>query len=128
MSRGPWGPNHPFFQAWGTALHGPEAPTGGGQLLGAQQTETWGIFVASDSPAAKVPGARASRYAAKTERKGLGTIKPVDLEQIMLALRNTPGALDALAKEIFKQSGSPPTGNSDDGGINDNSMFFGSPH
>ena len=35
MSRGPWGPNHPFFQAWGTALHGPEAPTGGGQLLGA---------------------------------------------------------------------------------------------
>ena len=39
MSRGPWGPNHPFFQAWGTALHGPEAPTGGGQLLGAQQTE-----------------------------------------------------------------------------------------
>ena len=43
----------------------------------------------------------------------------------MLALRNTPGALDALAKEIFKQSGSPPTGNSDDGGTNDTSMFFG---
>ena len=41
-----------------------------------------------------------SPTAAKTERKGLGTIKPVDLEQIMLALRNTPGALDALAKEI----------------------------
>ena len=69
-----------------------------------------------------------SPTAAKTERKGLGTIKPVDLEQIMLALRNTPGALDALAKEIFKQSGSPPTGNSDDGGTNDTSMFFGSPH
>ena len=34
----------------------------GGQLLGAQQTETWNIFIASDSPAAKVPGARASRY------------------------------------------------------------------
>ena len=62
MSRGPWGPNHPFFQAWGTALHGPEAPTGGGQLLGAQQTETWNIVIASDSPATKVPGARASRF------------------------------------------------------------------
>ena len=34
----------------------------GGQLLGAQQTETWNIFIASDSPAIKVPGARASRY------------------------------------------------------------------
>ena len=38
------------------------APLGGGQLLGAQQTETWNIFIASDSPAIKVPGARASRY------------------------------------------------------------------
>jgi len=27
-----------------------------------KQTETWNIFIASDSPAAKVPGARASRY------------------------------------------------------------------
>ena len=69
-----------------------------------------------------------SPTAAKTERKGLETIQPVDFEQIVLALSNTPGALDVLAKEIFKQSGSPPTGNSDDGGINDNSMFFGSPH
>ena len=34
----------------------------GGQLSGAQQTETWNIFIASDSPAIKVPGARASRY------------------------------------------------------------------
>jgi len=31
-------------------------------LSGAQQTETWNIFIASDSPAIKVPGARASRY------------------------------------------------------------------
>ena len=38
------------------------APLGGGQLFGAQQTETWNIFIASDSPAIKVPGARASRY------------------------------------------------------------------
>ena len=36
------------------------APLGGGQLFGAQQTETWNIFIASDSPAAKVPGARAN--------------------------------------------------------------------
>ena len=27
-----------------------------------KQTETWNIFIASDSPAIKVPGARASRY------------------------------------------------------------------
>jgi hypothetical protein len=48
-----------------------------------------------------------SPTAAKTERKGLETIQPVDFEQIVLALSNTPGALDVLAKEIFKQSGSP---------------------
>ena len=65
--------------------------------------------------------------AAITERDGSETVQPTDFALIVRALSNTPGALELLKKGIFKQSLSPPTDNSDDGGTNNNSMIFGSP-
>ena len=57
-SSGPTLPLRPQGRKCGPPCAGGR-PFGGGQLLGAQQTETWNIFIASDSPAIKVPGARA---------------------------------------------------------------------
>ena len=57
----------PFLSALRAAIAAPRArggaPLGGGSSSEHdKQTETWNIFIASDSPAIKVPGARASRY------------------------------------------------------------------
>ena len=59
---GSMGTQPPLLPGLGHSPARPGSAHGGGQLFGAQQTETWNIFIASDSPAIKVPGARASRY------------------------------------------------------------------
>ena len=58
------GPTHPpALRAAKAALRARGgAPWGGAAPRSKKIREKWNIFIASDSPAAKVPGARASRY------------------------------------------------------------------